>query len=220
MTRTQLVTKALEIVGDASLTSEAAGWVDDVLYEIETMGYWKFLEKEVTHVTGSSQSEIALASISSGAITDYSKGISIYNNTSQKELVQVSKSALDAIDDGTTGDIRVFSLWKDTLYFYPTTDSVDTLTIKYFQEITVPTADGDDMETKTGMKPKYQRFVVDGVVSLGFQYVDDNRATFYRELFDRDMGFMAKDNEDYFSAKESAYDKPSMVRFRQPNEEG
>lgn len=218
MTRSDLIVGALKIVGDTNLVSEARNWLDNVLYEIETMGYWRFLEKEITY-----QTEIGInnKTFTSILLTDYSKGLSV-RSSEGRLLIQTSKAGLDEMNDAAVGFPHFFSIWADKLWLYPTptTGKIPILTLKYFREMTVPTSDADDMELTTGIKPKWQRFLIDGIISEGFAYQDDQRSGNYRQLFDRHMMIMRRDNEDFSSIKESTFDKSSLIRREQQPQQG
>lgn len=211
MTRSDIITRATNIIGDSNLLVDARNWLDNILLEIESVGYWRFLENEVTYQTVSGTQNVTFTTLT---ITDYSKGITIRSGEPRK-LIQLSKSALDEANDGALGNPKFFAIWNDSLYLYPTptTGSVPILTIKYYQNITLPTADANDILTTVGIKQKWHKFLIDGVTHEGFNYLDDTRAEKYRMLFDRDLMLMLKDNEDYFTIRESKFDKPSSIRF-------
>lgn len=218
MTRGELLDQALKLLGNANELANSRNWLNNILYEIESVGFWEFLEAETTYQTENNVGSVAFSASKwpAAALTDYSKGMSIYS-AEPRRLVQVSKEAFDEMSDGSTGNPRFFALRTDTLYLYPTpvTGTLPLLTVKYLKEITLPTDDSDDMETVTGIKPKYHKFLIDGVVSEGFQFDNDNRYDRQRALFDRHLTVMLKDNEDFVSYKESIYDKKTLIRTTQ-----
>ena len=83
----------------------------------------------------------------------------------------------------------------------------------------MPTADSDDLATVSSIDAKWHKFLIDGVIHEGCMYLDDTRGDKYRALFDRDLMIMLKDNEDYFTIRESKFDKPSFIRFGLPKTE-
>ncbi len=198
MTRVQLVTQALVILGNTTLTTNAANWVNDVLYEIESSALWKFLEGSTTYQTENGVSSVAfsVAKWPSAALTDYSKGMYIQSDEPRK-LERISKEEFLSKDDGSTGNPRFFSIWDETLYLYPqpVTDSLPLLTVHYYKEITVPTADGDDLETVCGLNPKWQSFLKYGILALGMAHEGDQRFEKFQTLWEAKLQTMVKDNE-------------------------
>lgn len=213
MTRTQLITKALQMHGNTGLSTVAIDWLDRVLWEMEAAGYWKFLETQTTYQTENNTQSVAFSTSKwpSAAITDYSKGLALTSDE-PRQLQQVSKQAFDEMDDDATGNPRYFALWNKTVYLYPTpvTGSLPLITVRYFKEMTHPTQDADDMETVCGILPKWQGFVLNGVVAEGLAYSVDERAPFYRQLWKENLLTMLVDNEDISTYKESRMDRPSM----------
>lgn len=213
MTRGDIITQALKIVGDTSLTTEAAAWLDNILLEMETAGFWRFLAKETTYQTEDTVFKVAFSAAKwpSAALTDYSKGLSIWSAEPRK-LIRISKATFDDGYDATTGYPEFFALWNDTLYLgsTPVTGSIPLLTVQYYEEITLPTADNDDIETVVGIKPKWHGFLVDGVIAEGFSYMYDDRFAQHRQIWERKLGLMLKDNEDYSTPDESEWDKSSV----------
>lgn len=218
MTRGDIITQALRVVGDTSLTTEAADWVDNVLLEIDSVGFWRFLSKETTLQTQHTVWGINFSDPKwpAAALTDYSKGMSIWSDE-PRGLTRISKAAFDKGYDASTGNPEFFALWQDAVYLWPTpvTGSLPLLTVQYYQEITLPTADADDIETVVGIKPKWQGFLIDGVIAEGFSYMEDPRRDNYMQIWQRHLGMMLKDNEDFSTPVEAQWDKPSVdVRKR------
>jgi hypothetical protein len=221
-------------VGDTNLTALARDWFDNVLYELEATGYWKFLEKEAGYTTASATGTKYIAfsasafdiTKSTGAtpwatftspIADYSKGLSIWNFTDTTALIQVSKEALDELDDGSAGVPKFFAIWNDEIHFFPESNAAKILTLKYFAELSIPTADSDDLETTCNIKPKYQRFLINGLVAEAMTYLDDNRQGFFRNLWEKNILWMMRDNDESFNIRENLQDKTSLYRTsRQP----
>lgn len=218
MTRLQLITQTLRIVGDPDLTTEAADWLNNVLYEMETSGYLKFLAKETTYQTENTVYNVAFSAAKwpSAAITDYSKGMRLWSDE-PKKLVRISKAAFDKGYDASTGNPSHFAIWNDKVYLWPTpvTNSLPLLTAQYYQEITVPTADGDDIETVVGILPKWQRYLINGMVSEGFDYMEDARYENRRGLWERNLALILRDNEDFVTSSEAQWDKPSIAARQQ-----
>lgn len=211
-TRGEIITEALLIVGDPSRTSEAALWLNWVLYELESLGHWRFLETETTYQTETGVGSVLFSANKwpAAALTDFSKGMSVFSGEG-RNLLPVSKSDLDEMNDGTTGNPRVFSLWNETLYLYPEpiTNFLPLLTIKYYQEITVPTSDADDMETVSNIKPKYSSLLIAPVAAMGLKVEDDDRDQMYTEIWLKvNLPTMMKDNMDFFRYRDSKDDLP------------
>lgn len=199
MTRVQLVTQALSILGNTTLTTDAANWVNDVLYEIEASALWKFLEVTTTYQTINNDSSVAFSEAKwpSVALVNYSKGMYIQSSEPRK-LERISKVDLLSKDNSATGNPTHFAIWDETLYLWPTpvTGSTPLLTTHYYGEITVPTGDSNDLETVSGLKPKYQSFLKYGVVALGMAYEKDPRFKDFQTLWEAKLEKMIKDNED------------------------
>lgn len=198
MTRTQLITQALVILGNTTLTTNATNWINDVLYEIASSALWKFLEASTTYQTENGVSSVAFSAAKwpSAALTNYSKGIYIQSDEPRK-LEKITKEEFLSKDDGSTGNPKFFAIWDEALYLYPqpVTDSLPLLTIYYYKEITVPTQDSDDLETVCGLKPKWQSFLKYGIIALGMAHESDPRFTDFQTLWERKLQIMIADNE-------------------------
>lgn len=216
MTRGEIITQALEVVGDISLTTEAAAWLDKKLLELKTagLGFWRFLAAETTHQTEDAVYSVPFSATKwpAAALTNYNKGMSIWSAEPRK-LTRISKAIYDAGYDAAAGNPEFFALWNKTLYLYPipVTSSLPLLTIQYYKEITLPTSDGDDLETVVGIKENWQGFLINGVVSEGFRYMNDGRFANSRDLWKEQQGLMLKDNEDFSTPEEQEWDKPSLA---------
>jgi hypothetical protein len=200
MTRLELVTIALRTVGDTSLTAEAAVAIDIVLEEIENLTNWWFLEKITTYQTENNVSSVAFSASKwpAAALTDYSKGMEISSVNAPYNLIPVSKHILDALNDGTSGNPRFFALYNEILYLFPipTTGSLPLLTIKYYKNVTLPTADGDVIETVVGINKKYLPFIISGLISYMTQEEDDTRD--FRSKLTENLKLMLLDNISYY----------------------
>jgi hypothetical protein len=198
MTRTQLVTQALAILGNTTLTTDAANWVNDILYELEASGLWKFLESTTTYQTEDTVQSIAFSASKwpAAALTDYSKGMFIESSEPRK-LEYLPKEDFLSLVDGSTGTPTHFSVWNSTLYLFPTpaTGALPLLTIHYYKEITVPTGDSDDLETVCNIKPKWQSFLKYGIIALGMAYENDSRFEKFQTLWEARIEAMKADNE-------------------------
>jgi len=198
MTRTQLISRALTILGNTSLTSEAADWLNEILYEIEAATAWKFLETTTTYQTENAVSNVAFSASKwpAAALTNYSKGMFI-QSAEPRKLEPISKDEFLSRNDGATGYPKFFSIWDDTLYLYPTpiTSYLPLLTVHYYKEITVPTADGDDLETVCGLIPKLQSVLKYGLLALGSIHQNDQRFEKFQGLWDAKLAALVKENE-------------------------
>jgi hypothetical protein len=212
-TRGNLIEKALKIIGDQNRLVDARDWLDLTLSEIESRGFWEFLEKSTTYQTENTVQSVAFSEAKwpSSAITDFSKGL-ILNSDEPRKLIRISKAALDAANDNATGNPTHYAVWNKTVYFYPTpvTSSLPLLTVRYFKEITFPTSDTDVIETVTGILPKYEPFLVNGIIAWGMEAIDDGRQNVRRQIWERNLQIMENDNDDYRTYVESFLDRPSI----------
>ena len=217
LTQGQLLSQALETVGTVTSTCDAQDWLNKVLWEIDAAGYWRFLESTVVSVAVSDcTSSVAFsynvwdaaASGDSTTIDDFSKGLQIWSGDSDdsgRQLIQISKNAYDAINKDENGFPYFFALWNDTIFFYPHTTAIVNATshkMVYYKEITVPTSASEDIETETGIPPKYHPMLIDGVIAEGLAKVDDTRQDSYRARFEKGVMIMLMDNKDYFPYKD------------------
>lgn len=204
MTRIQLVTQSLSVLGDTTLATDAANWVDDVLYEMATAGFWYFLEKEATYQTENTVANVLFSAAKwpSAAITDYSKGL-IVTSDEPRILKPLSKAQFEAkAASSVTGNPTHYTFWKAGLYLYPTpvTDSLPIITVRYFKNITVPTGDADGIETITGMPTKWVKLLKWGIIAIGMAYKGDPRYGAFQQQWGRKLGLMLIDNKDYFNS--------------------
>lgn len=88
MTRGDIITQALKVVGNTNLTTEAAAWLDKKLFELKTAGsgYWRFLAAETTHQTVNNQYKALFSANEwpATALTNYNKGLSIWSDEPKK----------------------------------------------------------------------------------------------------------------------------------------
>lgn len=210
MTRQDILDRALKIVGEDNLLADARVWLDSVLYDLEARGFWRFLETPTTYQT---ENNVNTKTFTELSMTNYSKGLAILSDEPRK-LRQISKTAFDEADDGATGNPWLFANWNESIWLYPkpVTGKLPILTLRYYKEVTIPTQDSDDMETVVGIKPKWQRYLIDGVIAEGLSYMADERYEQYKRQFDEKVAIMLADNEDYFTSRESTVDRPSLIR--------
>lgn len=185
MLRSELQTRCLNIIGDQSLTTKFTQWLDTVLTKLEAAGKWDFLNTEKTYQTVDATASVTLTDLS---ITDYRKGIFITSPNWPRRLVKVP---IDTVREmgARTGDPCVFALWKNTVYFSPVPETGNTplLTIGYYKAMTLPTADGDDIEDVTGIRSDWvPGYILDGTIGQGFLSEDDPRHTEMINKFEKE----------------------------------
>lgn len=203
MLTSTVLTRALRVVGDTALTTQALEWLENVLYEIESVGCFRFLEASSSQATSNATDNYALPA-------SYSKGLFI-TSSEPRVLIQVSKHALEEMKiSGETGNPKFFAIWDNKYYLYPTpvTGSLPTLTLWFFEKITIPTS-GQDLNTVTGVPAKWTKYVIDGVISEGFAYSDDNRLESARAKFEQNLLVMVRENEEFYRFREAQVDRPS-----------
>lgn len=200
MTRGDIVSRALSLLGDTTLTTDAQNWLDDILLEIESVGYWKFLLTEKTYSISTSTSTFTLSGV---GINDFSKGLSISIDGSG-DLVEIPVRTMKSIwDNPSDGTPSLFSFDGSTITLYPPTSNA-TLKISYFKQIPLPTADTDDIETLCRIKHQYHSMLIDGVVSRGLFHIDDSRYALFRKEYIMKLLNMLKSEGVRFG---SAYDE-------------
>lgn len=208
MNRQTIITHALRQIGDTSLTIQAKEWLDDILLEMETVGYFWFLFDNTQTITTSNNTDAYPLP------SNYSKGLSIYSSE-PRCLIQVPYSQIEEMRAvfAEEGNPRFFAVRGHILEVYPkpVTGSLPFLNLRYFKEITLPTDDTTDLENLVGIRPKWHSYLIDGVVWKGFQYIDDNRQDQARLKWENDLLFMIKDNEDYVTTQEAKLDKSSLT---------
>lgn len=212
MLTSTLLAKALRVVGDNTLTTQALEWLEDVLRELESANYWRFLETTNTApMTG--------ASSVSTLPTNYSKGLFIFytrdSNSEKGKLIQVPKHTMEELKITRPVALpKFFSLWQNELEIDSTVSGTfaSTLSLFYYKKITVPIAI-EDFNTITGVPVKWNKYILDGIISEGLIYSDDSRADNRRAKFEQDLLLMVHENEELFKIKESIFD-PSSIQTR------
>lgn len=190
MTRLELITRALRIVGDITLTADAADWLEDVLLEFEGVDCWRFLEESTTYQTEDTVDNIAFSASKwpSSALTDYSKGLFITSDEVPFGLEYVPKVEFMKMHKTETGFPRIFSFWDDTLWLDPTpiTGSLPLLTVHYYAQIVLPTADGDELSdsSKTAMPKKWHPVIMKGVIAHGLADTKNTRWKDWQDMYE------------------------------------
>ena len=205
MNRGDILTDALQVVGDQNLTTEARIWLNNALYELEGEGYFTFLQSSTTHQTVNDQVSAAFTASEwpSAALTTFSKGLEVVSGTPARKLLEVQKPGFDAMSDGATGAPRFFSLWNQTLFLYPTpvtgAQTLPLLTVYFFRKIVVPTDDSDELDAVAGanIPLKYHKYLVNAVAFQGLRFTGDDREDRYRQIWESNILEMKKDNADY-----------------------
>lgn len=207
LTRQQLMDRCLEVVGDSTLTTQASEWLDNILLEIDGLGYWRFNEATDTIATTDGAGDYAQP-------TTYSKGLIITPGTTGKPLLQVPlHTLLDARSDSATGTPTMFSLFKDRVYVYPTPviGSLPVLQCFFFEQITLPTDNSTDIQTLVGIKKKWHKYLLDGMIAQGLKHIDDERQSEAQALWQQDIVIMMADNEEFVTPREKEMDRPTEV---------
>jgi len=199
VTRQQLMDRCLEVVGDATLTTQASEWLDNILLEIDGLGYWRFTEATDTIATTNGADDYTQPTL-------YSKGLIITPGVSTKPLTQTSLQALLACrSDARTGTPEQFALFNSKVYVYPkpVTSFLPVLQCFFYKEITLPTDSTTDLSTLVGMKKKWHKYLLDGMIAQGLKHIDDERQDGAQGLWDQDKVLMLADNEEYRSPRET-----------------
>jgi len=199
--------RCLETVGDSTLTTQASEWLDNILLEIDGLGYWRFNEDTDTITTVDSIGDYAQPA-------SYSKGLIITPGTIGKPLDQVSlHTLLDARSDSATGTPTMFALFNGRVYVYPTpvTGSLPVLQCYFYEQITLPTDSVTDIETLVGIKKKWHKYLLDGMIAQGLKHIDDERQGEAQALWDQDKVIMMADNEEFVTPREKEMDRPTEV---------
>lgn len=199
MNRTNLMDRCLEVVGDATLTTQASEWLDNILLEIDGLGYWRFTEATDTIATTDLAGDYAQPTL-------YSKGLIITPGVGAKPLHQTSLYALLAArTDARTGAPEQFALFNSKVYVYPTpvTGTLPVLQCFFYKEITLPTDSSTDLATLVGMKQKWHKYLLDGMIAQGLKHIDDERQDQAQAQWDQDKVIMMADNEEFRSPKET-----------------
>jgi len=170
MTATALLNRALKIVGDSTLTTEAQEWFENILYEVMAVGKWRHLQKNTTQVTANDDDEYDLPS-------DYNNFLVVTSTASPYELVRISKDEIEVLRrKGDTGNPKLYAIYDTSYAVYPkpVTDALPTLTLSYQKTMSIPSA-SNEVETVTGLSSYWIKYLIDGVVAEGFRYIDDAR---------------------------------------------
>lgn len=206
MTRLEFITSALRIVGDTTKTTEGIEWLRDVFTDFEARDLWRFLEQETTYQTETTVDSIALSATKwpSAAITDYSKGLFISSAVAPYGLKYLPQVEFKRMHTNETGNPTTFSIWDDTVWLHPTpvTNFLPLLTVGYFGDIVLPTADGDELSdvTKTGLPKKLHSILMQGVVAKGMAEIKDPRWADWQNLYTQSIELIAKpDNSMYYT---------------------
>lgn len=203
MLTSTVLTRALRVVGDTTLTTQALEWLENVLYEIESVGCFRFLEASASQATANATDNYSLP-------VSYSKGLFVTSNE-PRVLIQVSKHALEEMKiSAETGNPKFFAIWDNKLYVYPTpvTGTLPTLTLWFFEKITIPTS-GQDLHTITGLPVKWTKYIIDGLIAEGHAYTDDELQQSSRAKFEQDLLVMVRENEEFYRFREAQVDRPS-----------
>jgi hypothetical protein len=217
VTRLELITAALKIGADTTLGTEALDWLNNILTEYEASGLWRALEAETTYQTENNVASVAFSAskFPAAALTDYSKALMI-SSDEPRELVYKSFSQLKVLAaDGATGNPKFFTIRGAKLYLHPTpvTGSLPILTLYYYKDMTLPTADGDDIETVCGVVRKHQGFIIDGLMSYIFAYLGEtDKAQAARAIWlQHHIPIMLLDNKDYYDEEEQKREQPELA---------
>jgi hypothetical protein len=220
MTRGELLAVALKILGADEELAAGRDWLDMVLKEIETSSVtpqadptkpvldddiagWKFLENSKHHYTGNDLFSIAFSDWGGGTgITNYSKGMRIASSAVPRELVFLDANKFNEMADTTEGNPRYFKLTEGevtagkyiSLFPRVATGTLPLLTARWYEEITLPTSDTDELTTTVGIPAKYEKYLIDGVVAIGSYFMDDNRAERFEQKWLAGLNLMRLDN--------------------------
>jgi hypothetical protein len=67
------------------------------------------------------------------------------------------------------------------------------------------------METVVGILPKYQQALINGVIAEGSAYLnEDQKLAYHRAQFEKKVGIMLADNDDYYGLTQSKVDRPAL----------
>lgn len=198
MTRGQVINKALKITDAIGLVNNARDWLDKILLELPKLAYWKFLQETVSYTSGMMESSVALAN---AGITNYHKKLMI-SSTSIGSVERVSKNALEAMNDGVIDSPKYFALWDDSIYWYPYISIQTTFTLRYYKQITLPTADSDDLETVCNIPLHWHKFIIDGLIAEIMRFTGDKRQEKMRQFYKSRIQIMKQDNDDYVTYQE------------------
>lgn len=216
MTRLELINRALKVIGDESTGSatDAETWVDLILYELESLDLWKFLQATTTYQTENTVDNVAFsaAKFPSAAITDYSKGMSVSSSLSPFGLQYVSFLEFKQIHGSEQGAPEIYSFWNETLWLHPTpitgSGTLPLLSLYYYKNITVPTADDDELSdpAKSNVPKKLHPALLKGVIAYGMSEIGDGSNLDWATLFAQTVtSILAVDNTDIHSIETDRY---------------
>lgn len=211
MTRGDIINRSLKILdsnNSLNLASDARDWFENVLLEIESYGYWSFLEASTTETTVVGVGKYPFANFDINISTTYSKGIEVYIDATTK-LSQVNIKSYDEMNDTNSGIPAYFAIWKKNLYLYPYPDNIYTLTIKYFKTMPLDNIIDDtiNLNSALGMKLEMQQYLIDGVVAEGSLYLDTPEQDINKNRFYEDILTMIVDEYDLIGYKENKQDE-------------
>jgi len=69
--------------------------------------------------------------------------------------------------------------------------------------VTLPTDSTTDIETLVGIKKKWHKYLLDGMIAQGFKHVDDERQDAAQSMWQQDQVIMMADNEEFRSPRET-----------------
>jgi hypothetical protein len=217
MTRLELINAALTLAADTTLGTQAVDWLNNILTEYEASGLWRSLEAETTYQTENTVASVAFSAskFPAAALTDYSKAMMISSNE-PRQLVYKSFSQFKVLTaDGATGNPKYFTIRNSKLYLHPTpaTGSTPILTLYYYKDITLPTADGNDLETTSGIVRKHQGFIMDGLLSYIHAHLGETeKAQAARAVWlQHHIPIMLLDNKDYYDEEDQKREQPELA---------
>jgi hypothetical protein len=189
------------VVGDANLTTQAEEWLDNILFELEGVGYWRFLETSSPVSTVNADYDYAWPAT-------YSKGMMI-STSEPRFLVQIPHAAMLPMLNTSTGNPKLWSRWDDLIHLYPTpvTGSLPTLSLYYYSPITLPTEDTSDLSTTVLIPKKFHKFLLDGMIAQGLKHIDDERQDSVQQKWEQGLLMMMSDNEEFVAHREGEVDR-------------
>jgi len=178
-TRLQIVQRVQNTLGDTSSQSKAVieEIINDMLFYLWDLHDWTFKHKDGTFNSVIDQEEYDL-SISTPDIRSSRDVEILYNVTEGIKLRPVElrqiRTAYPKEDQKDTPN--VYAPWgTKTIVLSTIPNEVQTYKYLYIAKPTLPTADGDDMETVTGTPDYIQHLFKELVMQKGMEYYDDSR---------------------------------------------
>lgn len=210
-----LVTTGLDTENDIP---KALKWLEELLLDIETRGYWRFLLTSTTYQTenGVQSVSFSAAKFPSAAITDYSKGLSVESDALTPVITTSYEAIRELIIEGYTGDVEYAAYHNGSLYVEPKPDGTNTpiLTLWYYKNITLPTDTTDDIEDDIGLVQKWQPYLLAGMKMKAYEFMgDETRQQSESQRYEQGIQIMLADGADYYTPKEQTVDKPSLHRL-------